>query len=78
MDWEIVMLGEIIQREKDKYDCLYVESKKKWYKWIYLQSRNRDTDIENKLMVTKKGREGDRLGDWGWHTHSAIHTTDNE
>ena len=29
MDWEIVMLGEIIQREKDKYDCLYVESKKK-------------------------------------------------
>ena len=28
MDWEIVILGEIIQREKDNYDCLYVESKK--------------------------------------------------
>ena len=25
---------------------------KKWYKWTYLQNRNRLTDIENKLMVT--------------------------
>ena len=26
---------------------------KKWYKWTYLQKRNRLTHIENKLMVTK-------------------------
>ena len=25
----------------------------KWYKWTYLQNRNKLTDIENKLMVTK-------------------------
>ena len=25
----------------------------KWYRWIYLQSRNRDTGIENKRMDTK-------------------------
>ena len=25
----------------------------KWYKWSYLQSRNRDTDVENKCMDTK-------------------------
>ena len=25
----------------------------KWYKWSYLQNRNRLTDFENKLMVTK-------------------------
>ena len=31
---------------------LYVESKKQ-YKWTYLQNRNRLSDIENKLMVTK-------------------------
>ena len=28
-------------------------------------SRNRDTDIEKKCVVTKKGKEGwDGLGDW--------------
>ena len=37
--------------------CLYVESKKKkWYKWTYIQNRNRPTDIENKLMLTKGER----------------------
>ena len=30
----------------------------KGYKWTYLQNRNRLTDIENKLMVTK-GRRGE-------------------
>ena len=39
---------------------------KKWYKWTYLQNRNRLTDIENKLTVTKgeRGRERDKLGVW--------------
>ena len=40
---------------------LQVESKNIYiYKWTYLQNRNRLTDIENKLMVTKEemGREG--------------------
>ena len=32
---------------------LFVESKK-WYKWTYLQKGNRLTDIDNKLMFTKK------------------------
>ena len=31
-----------------------------WYKWTYLQNRNRPTDTENKLMVTK----GEKVG-WG-------------
>ena len=34
---------------------LYVESKK-LYKWIYLQNRNRHTDVENKLVVIKGER----------------------
>ena len=35
------------------------------YKWTYLQSRNRDTDIENKCVDTKGGKAGwDELGDW--------------
>ena len=30
---------------------------KKWYKWSYIQNKNRPTDIENKLMVTTIKRE---------------------
>ena len=33
---------------------LYVESKK-WYKWTYLQDRNRLTEIENKLTKGERG-----------------------
>ena len=36
------------------YWCIYVESRK-MYRWTYLQSRNRDTDLENKHMDTKMG-----------------------
>ena len=35
---------------------LHVEAKI-WHKWTYLQNRNRLTDIENQLMVTRKERE---------------------
>ena len=35
------------------YDITYMWNLKKWYKWAYLQNRNRLKDIENKLMVTK-------------------------
>ena len=41
--------------------CLYVESKNKVHKWMYKQNRNRLTDTENKLMVTKAGN---KLGVW--------------
>ena len=43
------------------YDIAYMWTlKKKWYKWNYIQNRNRPTDMENKLMVTKGEREGGR------------------
>ena len=55
---------------------LHVESKK-LYKWIYLQNRNRLTDIENKLTVTKVEWGGE---DWEFeinryiliHTHTCM------
>ena len=37
-----------------------------WYRWSYLQSKNIDTDIENKCMDTKAGSGGwwwEKLGD---------------
>ena len=30
----------------------------KWYKWTYLQNRNRLSDIENKLLVIKEESGG--------------------
>ena len=49
------------------YDIIYMWNlKKKCYKSTYIQSRNRPTDIENKLMVAKGERWGrDKIGVWG-------------
>ena len=47
------------------YDITYMWNLKKWYKWTFLQNRNRLTDLENKCMVTKGERQGrDKLGVW--------------
>ena len=41
------------------YDITYMWNlKRKRYKWTYLQNRNRPTDIEKKLIVTKGKRGG--------------------
>ena len=47
------------------YIDAYVWNLEKQYRWTYLQSRNRDIDIENKHMDTKgEGWEG-WIGRWG-------------
>ena len=55
MDLESVMLSEVSQTEKEKYvwHPIYVESKKKWYKLMWLQNRKRLTDLENELTVAE-------------------------
>ena len=57
------------EREKQvSYINAYMWNLEKWYRWSYLQSRNRDTDVENKCMDTKGGRgRWEELGDWDWH-----------
>ena len=58
MGLETVILSEVSQRRRNiLWHPLYVESKKKWYKWIYLQNIKRFTDLENELMVA-----GGRMG----------------
>ena len=68
VDLETVILSEVSQTEKRHaiWHPLYVESKKKkkWYKGKYIKNRNSLTDIENKLIVTKWGSEGDNLAVW--------------
>ena len=46
MDLEIIILSEVRQRKTNiiRY-CLYAESKKKWYKWTYLQKRLTDLEV---------------------------------
>ena len=54
MNLEIIILSELRQRKTNIWYHSYVESNlKKWYKWIYLQNRNRLIGIQNKLMVSK-------------------------
>ena len=61
MDLEIIILSEVSQTKKDKYYiymyCLYVESKK--ITEMNLFTKQKHTDIENKLMVTKGERGGE-------------------
>ena len=62
--------------EREKYHALmhiYLESRKKCYRWTYLQSRNRVTDVENELTVIKGGVGWEELGDWDSHTHTHTH-----
>ena len=44
-----------------------------------LKNRNRLTDFENKLIVTKgEVGEKDKLKAWNEHTHTTIYNTDNQ
>ena len=76
IDLETVIHSEVKpEREKQiLYISAYMWNLEKRYKWSHLQTRNRDTDVENKHMDTKGGSgDWDKLGDWDWH----IYTIDN-
>ena len=40
----------------------------------FFTNRKRLTDLENNLMVTKRGKVGrrDDLGVWDWHMHTIV------
>ena len=61
---------------KQIYNIAYMWNLEKWYRWTYLQSRNTDIDVENKLMNTKGGR-GDELGDWDWYIYTTMYEINN-
>ena len=56
MDIEIIILKIKSNREQQMYEIGYVWHLKKWYKWTYVQNRNRLTDRENKYGFPR-GRE---------------------
>jgi len=53
-------------------DLVALRNLEKWYRLIYLQSRNRDTDVENKRMDTKGGREGGMNWEIGINIYSLL------
>ena len=59
MDLEIIILSKVSQKRKTNtiWYHLYVESKI-WHKWVYLQNKNRLTNIENRLVIAKGGGGG--------------------
>ena len=59
----IIILSEVGQERQTNtiWYHLHVESKV-WHKWIYLQNKNRLTDIENSLVIAKEGGERKRDG----------------
>ena len=63
------------QKEKKQISYInayaYMWNLGKWYRWIYLQSRNRHTNIENKCMYTKGGSRVGWIGRLGL-THTLL------
>ena len=55
MNLDIIVLGEISQT-KATYDITYMWNLSKIIQMTYLWNKNRPTDIENKLIVTKGKR----------------------
>ena len=45
--------------------CKLEFNQKKWYRWTYWQSRNRDTDVENKYMDIERVRRVGGIGRLG-------------
>ena len=53
MNLEIVMQSELSQKEKNYIlTHIYVCNLEKCYWWTYLQGKNRDTVVENRLVDT--------------------------
>ena len=56
MDIETLIRSEADQKEKQiSCSLAYMWNLETWYRWTYLQSRNRDTDAENKCMDNEGG-----------------------
>ena len=50
----------------------YMWNLEKWYRWSYLQSRNGDTDVENKCMDIKGGKGGRMTWETGLDVYTLV------
>ena len=56
------VMSQVRQKEKNKYHILtcICNTFKKWYRWTYSQSRNRDTDLQTNVWIPR-GEVGSRM-----------------
>ena len=66
--------SEVIREKQISYINTHIWNLEKWYRWAYLQSRSRHTDIENKCWTSRGMERWEELGDWDRHIY-AIDTT---
>ena len=69
-----VILNEVKQRRNILWNPLYVESKKKWYKWTYKTETDSQTWRTN--LWISRGR--DSSGIWDGHIHAAVFKMDSQ
>ena len=77
MGLEPIIHSKLERQKQVLYMNAYMWNLEKWYRWTYLKSRNRDTDVENKYMDIKGAGRVDELGIWDWHIHTAMYKIDN-
>ena len=58
--------------KQTSYNAAYMWNLEKWYRWTYLQSWKRDTEVENKCMDAKKESWWGEFGDWHWHIYIIL------
>ena len=61
VDLETIILSDMWDRKiQTPYDVTYMWNlkKKKRYKWMYLQNKNKLTDIENKCIMYQRRKQG--------------------
>ena len=71
---ENVILCEVSQKEKKQISCniTYMCSLKKMIQINYLQSRNKNTDGENKCTDTKRGKGSGMNWETGIDTYALV------
>ena len=70
MNLESVIQSEVYKKEK--YHVLtLVWNLGKWYRWTYMQGRNRDADVEKNVWIPRGGGWVE-LGDWDWYIHTVL------
>ena len=60
------------------YSNAYIWNLEKWYRRIYLQGSNGETDIENRLMDMGRGEERVRYGKTNMETYITICKIDSQ
>ena len=55
------------------FDTAYIQNLKRWFKWTYLQNRNMVTDVENKLMDTRRQKRRGTSWEIGFDIYSPLY-----